>query len=464
MSLLLTDDYVALRHEAMSGRPYQLEGVEFLLSGYQRKILADDMGLGKTLQAIEAAERFTEGHRDVLIVGTKVTVGVWAREIKKWTGVDPVLYIGHPNQRYRKPLRGVRYVVTTYSLLDSLLEARDTWPLIIADECHTYVNRKTQAFRKMRSLTSHGLFELSGSPILNGVQDLWTQLYLIDNKRFGSYWQFCSKYLAVGSNGFGRTIEGVRRPEVLRDDLKPYFLRRRKTKVANDLPPKTRQAIPLQMKPLQAKLYKTILDDDMVLDSEGKLVMTQNTVSMIMRLRQLLVSPAVLGAWPNESAALEALVERVTELMTERQPFVVYTPFTSAFPYIAAALKLAGVKDVDYISGELNAKQQADIVDTFQSSMQTKRAIICSIRAATSFTLTSAAYSFFLGFDWVPKINEQAEDRLYRIGQTQPTFAYYFTHEGTVDEHVLNILSKKTTWSALAIDPDEFFRPKKVMM
>jgi SWI/SNF-related matrix-associated actin-dependent regulator 1 of chromatin subfamily A len=191
--------------------------------------------------------------------------------------------------------------------------------------------------------------------------------------------------------------------------------------------------------------------DDLYEIEDGELVWSQSKMTQILRLRQILVTPYLLGE-NDQGAALSALTYHAQVEFDAGNPIIVYTSFVQAFPHIRRALEEADA-DADAvwsISGGMTAKRLSDTIAEFQAAPTRRKALVCSIKGATSFTATEASVAFFVGFEWVPGENEQAEDRMHRIGQKNHVRCYYFIHPGTIEEHMVKILNEKVMWSSTA--------------
>ncbi len=448
--------------EAISLRDYQVEGAKWL---YQvgRGINADQAGLGKTPETLFATGGWDEPERgpQTLIVCPSVAIGVWVRELKRWLDQDALIFSGTPKQRGKlteeyldTPLElRPRYVITTYRGAEWVQYWQKRWELTVYDEAHIMRNRKSKAFEYARALRSKRIYLLTASPIVNHVMDLWPLFYLIDPGKFRSYWRFAEEHCHVFKGEFGFEVSGPKDPARSRRMFKPYILRRTKKQVLPELPPKTRKPIPLEMTDKQRKIYDELANEKLTQLENGEIVVAPNKMSELLRLRQVLVTPALIGG-PNSSAALDALKEEAEVAFSGRQPVAVYCPFASAFEFIIEVLEQAGAEEIYEFRGGMGHKNLAWTEEAFRKSKKGRRACVISLLSATSFSIEKATTGFFLGSHWNPEVNSQAEDRMHRMTTVSPVFANYFIYKGTVEEHVLDIVNKKLTWSNLILDPE----------
>ena len=448
---------------------YQEEGIRFLVER-KRAILADQPGLGKTRQVLLALAELRAN--TVLVLSPKSAIGVWVAESERWIpyAAHAIAYEGTPYERKRlwdtfqtltrETQAPMVILVTTYAMIPEVSSLRPYWDAIVCDEYQLsgLVNRKTKRFAWIKALSSRYLFFLSGTPILHGPHDLWPLLNRIDPQRFNSFWNFVRDYCIVSKTPFGLKIEG--RPKNIqqfKELIRPYLLRRKKEQVYTQLPPKIRQAIPLTMTPTQRRLYEQ-LENELVADlGDGRILATPTKLAQITRLRQVLVTPQLLGH-AEEGAALQTLPELVREEFDAGRAVAVFTPFRQAIPYIWKAISSSVPRVTPMIvHGGMSGRDIARAVSRFQR-FPGKKVLISTIKGATAYTAHAASVAFFVGFEWSLNDNEQAEDRLHRVGQTQSVHIKYLLHKGTVEDDMIEVLSGKKLWSEMILDPETVLR------
>lgn len=433
-------------------RPYQLEAVDRMRTsgGY---LNFDDMGLGKTITSLTAMLSTVE-HPDarILIVCSKNALYVWKEEIEKWYGLDSLIYSGTPKQRGIMMAnfwtKDCPFLITTYGMTKELLEYK--WHGLICDEIHVsgLLKQKNETFKRVKKLIKNVdyTYLMTGTPIRQGVIDLFAPLHLIAPEKFTNYWSFVNRYCIVTETPFGKQIErNPRDIPTFRKMLDHHMVRRIKTEVLKDLPGKQRNPISLAMSPKQEKMHKDIMETLMYVDAEeDDLILTPNKMTAILRARQLLVSPRLLGV-DDQGAALDYLAEAGESLLVAERPFVVFTPFKQAIPLIKEVIMNMGLQvNVYTISGGLTPAAFANQWQGFEKDTNKRKVLICVIKSGASFHATTAADCFFLGYEWDFNFNVQSEDRLCRIGQDNFVNCNYLLHEGdTVDEAVKNRLNEK---------------------
>lgn len=445
-------------------RSYQQEAIDHIVKQH-RVLLGDEQGLGKTVVSLTSAIKLCADKPQILVFVPKVATGTWVREAKKWFGGDAIVYTGSSKPRERdalwdkyqkeKPL----LLVVTYAMVEEILARQVGWQCIIADEYHKagLMNHKTKTFKSFKKLRSRFLILLSGTPVKRGPQNLFAPLHLVNSYKFSSYWKFVNKYCVVIKDTFGYTIEPrPKNPSEFRNTIAPYVIRRTKKKVLKDLPPLQRQPIYLELDNEQKFIYNQLVEQGMAWDSTGVRVACPNEATKIMRLRQLLVSPRLLGIQHN-GAAIDALLD----LVEDSFPVAICTPFRAGVDLIADALK-SRITQVYKIYGQMKVPA-TQIADMFQKDPSKEKAIVYTISSGMSWDAYAASNVFFVGAEWSSVDNKQAEARLHRLGQLKAVNAYYLLYPGTIDDQILERLDENTMAQNWTLNIDDMLsRLKKV--
>lgn len=423
-------------------RPFQIDGTRFLL-GQRRAILGDEMGVGKTVQALMYARQLTKDDQPkrVLVVAPKSARGEWLDQAAEWIGWTGCDY----NGTRRQLDLSADFVVTNYSLLKELVEIEPSWSVIIYDEAHKLRNaRKRKAkdgqqrgpFRAWLELeATKGLLFVTGTPVTKSPGDLFPMLHAIDPKRWSSYWAFVKRYTNTYFNGYGYVVEGSRNEDALARELERVMIRRTKADVMPELPAKTRSSVKVELTSKQRKHYRELAKQAMTEIGDVPLI-APGVLAKLTRLRQLLVTPRILGI-DEDGAALDALVEK---LDGADQPALVFTPFAEAIPYIRAALEAAGIETSE-VSGK--TRHIGEVVGAFERSSNPRRALVATAQQGTSWKAISASSTHHLGWLWNPSDNMQCEDRPHRHGQRNAVNNYYYLAEGTIDDDGMDIIAGK---------------------
>jgi len=443
----------------LSIRPYQSEGLEFLVN-HRRAALFDEPGLGKSMQALLAMDDLTPSGR-ILVVATGDAVGVWQDEALRWLGEEASVYAG--TKADPDALGRGRVVVTNYHRLSTGL-GYGGWSGVIFDESQMLRNRGTRTlFKAVRAhfdnqrtgLGKVPAFFLSGTPIVKAAGDVWPILHSLDKKRWSSYWAFVHKYAITWHDNFGWHVEGVTNTKAMWTELSSVALRRTVAEVQPNLPPKIRQRVPLTMTPRQAKAYRELARDmytaiDDVGGAVKGLLLASGALALETRLRQLLVSPRLLGI-EDDGAALVALREVAG---SHNRPLVVFTPFAEAIPYIMAAGEAVG-RPAYAIQGGMRIGGIADSVKLYGMAARAGMAplLVATVTMGKSWSVADVTHEcYMMGFDWNATTMIQAESRLHRNEQKDTVFSRYFTHEKTHDQDALDVLAGKKRLADVILD------------
>jgi superfamily II DNA or RNA helicase len=447
-------------------RPYQLEGVAWLqfLREYQLAgVLADDMGLGKTVQTLahilieKTAGRMSQ---PILVVAPTSLMNTWASEAKRFTPSLKIL-VSHGSDRDRDSTLFAKHdvVLTTYALLnrDEKLLKDQKWHSVILDEAQNIKNPKTKAAQVASTLNADNRLCLSGTPLENHLGELWSLFsflmpgFLGDDKHF--------------QREFRKPIEkeGMLEPrQFLARRIKPFMLRRTKELVASELPAKTIVTRTIALNAEQADLYETVraaMDERVraLIAEQGLARSHIEVLDALLKLRQICCDPRLLPATfalkkskPAPSAKLELLLEMLEELIAEGRSILVFSQFTSMLALIEEALN---ERKITYVKLTGQTKDRKTPVDTFQSG-KVKLFLISLKAGGTGLTLTAADTVIHYDPWWNPAVENQATDRAHRIGQDKPVFVYKLVSEGTVEERIVEMQTRKGALAAGILEGD----------
>lgn len=438
---------VQARAESLAGGlfPHQVEGVAFLLRRH-RAILADDMGLGKTRQAIVALrQRAPEG--PWLVVCPASVKHNWAREIGLVDQAAPVHVVGPeapPNPAYRG------FVVVNYDILERHREALAGLPFagFVFDEAHYLKNRTSQRSRAGVALVNARsaetpVYALSGTPLTSRPRDLFMLLNVIRHPMAKSFLSFAKRYCAAHHNGYGWVTDGASNLKELAEQLDGAMLRRTKDEVL-DLPPKLRTWVPVEvpegagvseMRAVVQDLVRSVLRQRTGRAGTDAAEIAGNASADRLRL----VARVTKARNAVAKAKVGATVDLVKGAVAQGEKVLVFSCFDAPAKTIA---KRFGEQAV-LLTGATPAKRRQELVDRFQSDESVRVLVANMVAGGAGLNLTAARQVVFNDLDWVPANHWQAEDRIHRIGQTQPTFATYLSAPGTLDEFVARLLEAK---------------------
>jgi len=432
---VLPPDLVAtLRH-------YQEIGVDwlaFLRSAGLGAVLADDMGLGKTLQTIAVIDGRT------LVVCPTSVVHNWIREISRFRpGLKVCLY--HGPKRAMDATANV--VITTYPLLrlDLELLLAEKWGMVVLDEAQAIKNPDSQSARAAFALRASFRVSLSGTPLENQLEELWSQLHFTNPGLLGGRRDFDERYARpIGEGNPGRAAE-------LRQRIKPFVLRRMKQEVAPELPPRSDMILYAELSESERQVYDAVhaaTQREVVarLDAGGSVL---GVLEALLRLRQAACHSALVpGQTAESSSKLEALIDALQQVAAEGHRALVFSQWTSFLDLAEKELKKASLGFVRLDGATID---RASVVDRFQRPDGPPVFLISLKAGGTGLNLTAADHVFFLDPWWNPAVEQQAADRAHRIGQDKPVFVYRVVARDTVEEKILVLQDKKRALADVAL-------------
>ena len=455
-------------------RPYQIEGVRWLVRHYHERLgacLADDMGLGKTLQTIAvllyAKERITDaaaapaGQMDLfggagadadflrplraLIVLPASLVYNWAAELRRFAP-SLTVQVNIGTRRLRDPRILSRYdtVITTYqtALRDREVYERMDLDYIVLDESQQIKNRQSKVFRALSTLESRHRVSLSGTPIENSLSDLWSQMQFINPGLLRGY-SFFKKTFIVPIEVHDDEL----RKQQLRELVAPYLLRRTKAEVAPDLPDLDIQLCFCEMTKPQRRVYElersaarnALLGTATGEGSSYKLLVIQ----ALTRLRQIANHPVIADEeYSGDSGKLNEVLEQWDVLRRAGHKVLVFSSMVRYLEIFRARLEAEGYPYA-WLTGSVDARQRAAEVERFQRDPRVTTFFISIKAGGTGLNLTAADYVFILDPWWNPTTEEQAIARAHRIGRSGKVIARKFLSQGTLEEKIYRLQQRK---------------------
>ncbi|MBS1150430.1 MAG: SNF2/helicase domain protein [Myxococcaceae bacterium] len=444
-------------------RNYQEAGLAWLwflhrhgLSG----VLADDMGLGKTVQALclllKTKDEF--GSAPTLVVAPTSVLANWEREIEKFTpGLTCVTWHGQDRHEKAEQLHGVDVVLTSYALIRRDVEElkKVKWRTVVLDEAQNIKNADSATAQACKAIEADTRLALTGTPLENRLTELW------------SLFDFLMPGFLGTADAFHDRFEHpimIQADMTVRDRLKkrihPFILRRLKTEVAKDLPPKTETVAWCEMEPGQAALYQEVLEESRrkVFDTIEKVGFNRSRVSILaalMKLRQVCCDPRLLKLPPGTSLPPSAKLSRfgdlVDDLVAEGHRALVFSQFTEMLEILTRTADEKGLKYM-YLDGR--TKDRMARVDTFNAPDGPPLFFISLKAGGTGLNLVAADYVIHYDPWWNPAVEDQATDRTHRIGQTRAVFSYKLITRGTVEEKILALQQRKRELAAGVLGTD----------
>lgn len=439
-------------------RPYQLQGARWMFDRSERfggALLADDMGLGKTIQTIALIERLfgseIEDSGIVLVVATASLLGNWRAEFGRFAPGRTVRILhGSGRDSERERVRAGDVVLTSYGTLarDLAWHLKRVYRAVVVDEASLMRNPDTDHAKAIAKLQGSRRIALTGTPIENGVRDLWAIFRFIQPGWLGAREDFKERYETPLASG--ETAAGVM--ERLRLKTSPFLLRRTKEQVAPELPSKLFIDEFCDLSADQQAVYKELLVEgrkrvDAIADSGNKGAARMQMLTALLRLRQTCCDLALLGnerfnqlLVPKRSAKLNRLLELIEEAVAGNHRMLIFSQFQKQLQEIEKCIGERGWSSLR-LDGQTRNRQQ--LVDRFQAP-DGPPVFLISLKAG-GYGLNLTAADTVVHFDpwWNPAAEAQATDRAHRIGQTRPVTVYRLLTRGTVEEKVVKLQAKK---------------------
>jgi superfamily II DNA or RNA helicase len=436
--------------------PYQLDGIAFAVSA-GRAVLADEMGLGKTIQGVGAAELFAREAdiKRVLVVCPTSLKSQWRNEIQRFSDRTVQIVAGPNAERGPQYASDAFFTICNYEqvLKDILHIERTEWDLIILDEGQRIKNWEAKTSRVIKGLRSRFALVLSGTPLENRLDELYSVVQFIDDRRLGPGFRFFHQHRVVDERG---KVLGFKNLAALRENLKPVLLRRTRDSVQQQLPPRTNEIIRIPPTQEQAEMSAAHLQN--VRRITGKKFLTE--MDLLMLQKELLLCRMTADStflvdkkgpgFSTKLAALDELFERLFD--EEGRKAILFSEWTTMLNLIEPLLKKRKLPFVR-LDGSVPQKQRQAIVHEFQNNPDCKL-FLTSNAGSTGLNLQSANTVINVDLPWNPAVLEQRVARAYRMGQKRPVDVYILVTEDTLEEKLLATLAAKQDLALAALDAE----------
>lgn len=482
-------------------RPYQVEGFQWLSFLYEQRlggILADDMGLGKTVQALAllahaieehraASERTTERGESVepfapfLVVAPTSVIANWAAEAERFLPEAKVVTITETTAG-KTPLveriAGAHLVLTSYTLLrmdedaytgyartlgravdefTGELSAPEGWGALLLDEAQFVKNTGTRAWSIARAMPARTKIAMTGTPIENNLMELWALLAIVADGLFPSARAFRDLYARPAESGEDPAHAAATAAR-LRRRIRPLMLRRTKELVAAELPAKNDTRVNLPLAPGHRRIYDTHLQrerqkvlgllEDM--DKNRFTIFQSLTLLRRLALDAALIDPEAYAG--VSSVKRDYLVQQLPDLLEKGHRVLVFSQFTGYLKSISARLAEEGIGHL-YLDG--STRNRAEVIEAFTSGQEP--VFLISLKAGGfGLNLTEADHVFIMDPWWNPAAEQQAVDRIHRIGQDKEVHVYRLVAEGTIEEKVMQLKESKAALFDAVVGEGEF--------
>jgi superfamily II DNA or RNA helicase len=425
-------------------RPYQLEGFRFLayLSTNQfGGLLADDMGLGKTVQTLAWLLWLRESApgQPTLVLCPKSVLGVWKNEVAKFAPDLPLADVVDSSTDWKTIAASGGLILANYTQLR--LRATElaaiSWQALILDEAQAIKNPSSQTAQLAREISATHRLALTGTPIENRLLDLWSIYAFAMPGLLGTRAAF-QRSFSDGQNRWTTTRLAAR--------IRPFFLRRTKSQVADDLPPRIEEDLFCELDGTQSTLYQAELKKarQHLLKIKSSKQFDQSRfhlLTSLLRLRQISCHPTLAGhPTTTAPAKVQALLDQLETLLAEKNKALVFSQWTEMLALLEPLLLEQGWK-VFLLTGQTEDRQA--LVAEFQEYSGPAIFLISLKAGGSGLNLTAASYVYLFDPWWNPAVEAQAIDRTHRIGQTSTVFAYRLLAKNTVEEKIRALQTRK---------------------
>lgn len=444
-------------------RNYQKQGFKWMktLSDYSfGGILADDMGLGKTLQAITLLKSIDASKQSLVVAPTSLIYN-WEDEIKKFAPDLKVCVIsGNKSTREKiiETITDYQVIVTSYGLLKRDIEEYGDFQFeyCFIDEAQHIKNPNSQNAKSVKLINAATRFALTGTPIENSLTELWSIFdfimpgYLYSHNKFVNYFE-----KPIIKEQDSHAIDNLTK------HINPFLLRRLKTDVLKELPPKIETKMTTELHEEQKKLYLAYLEkakSDVTneIATKGYSKSSITILAVLTRLRQICCHPALfVENYKENSAKLELLEEIVVDAIESGHRILIFSQFTAMLELINKMLSQNKITHF-YLDGSTPAEDRRDMVNSFNKGEN--NVFLISLKAGgTGLNLTGADMVIHYDPWWNPAAEDQATDRAYRIGQDKPVQVIKLITSGTIEEKIFKLQQKKKSLIDSVIKPGETF-------
>ncbi|WP_314690621.1 SNF2-related protein [uncultured Rothia sp.] len=482
-------------------RPYQVEGFQWLSFLYEQRlggILADDMGLGKTVQALALLAHAIEEHRAAseraaergesiepfapfLVVAPTSVIANWAAEATRFLPDAKVVTITETTAgktSLSERIAGAHLVLTSYTLLrmdedaytgyartlgctvddfTGELSAPEGWGALLLDEAQFVKNTGTRAWSIARAMPARTKIAMTGTPIENNLMELWALLAIVADGLFPSARAFRDLYARPAESGEDPAHAAATAAR-LRRRIRPLMLRRTKELVAAELPAKNDTRVNLPLAPGHRRIYDTHLQrerqkvlgllEDM--DKNRFTIFQSLTLLRRLALDAALIDPEAYAG--VSSVKRDYLVQQLPDLLEKGHRVLVFSQFTSYLKSISARLAEEGIGHL-YLDG--STRNRAEVIEAFTSGQEP--VFLISLKAGGfGLNLTEADHVFIMDPWWNPAAEQQAVDRIHRIGQDKEVHVYRLVAEGTIEEKVMQLKESKAALFDAVVGEGEF--------
>ncbi|KAM3144240.1 hypothetical protein pb186bvf_003702 [Paramecium bursaria] len=467
-------------------RDYQLHSLNWLIRAFhddRNVILADEMGLGKTIQTIAFLNHLyiIEGYRGpFLVIAPLSTLEHWKRTVEDWTNLNGLLYYDQEGSSGRQICRNFEWYYTDISKQGLMLQANEIYKyqvlitsyevflldfqnilinvpfqFIVIDEAHKLKNQNARILQALKKMPCKRNLLLTGTPIQNNTEELFSLLNFIEPHHFPNQKQFLKEY------GSLETSEQVDKLNIL---LRPYILRRQKEDVEQDIPPLQETIIDIEMTTIQKTIYKALYEKNKSMLEQGFSQFAANATqlnNLEIQLRKCCNHPFLIHEMQNEisknckdfseyivkliesSGKMILLDKLLNKFRGEGKKMLIFSQFTMMLSILEEYLKYKSVK-YEKIDGQIKARERQNAIDRFNDPTKLREVFLLSTKAGgQGINLTAAEIVVIYDSDWNPQNDVQATARAHRIGQSKEVTVYRLVTKDTYESEMFERAIKK---------------------
>jgi SWI/SNF-related matrix-associated actin-dependent regulator 1 of chromatin subfamily A len=426
--------------------PYQERGIKKIERFGGRCLLADEMGLGKSAQVLWWAKRFLPRGPIVIVCPASIKWN-WEREVKKHVKMRTRILEGTRPPAHFAPRKDTIYILN-FDILGSWMDHLEALEpqLVIADECHYVKNQKAKRTKYLRRLAREAphFVAISGTPMTNRPAELWPVLNMIDPEQWPSFFPFGNRYCKPEHTPWGIKYNGAERLDELHKLLRETcMIRRKKSQVLKDLPPKTVDLVPIQLKAADKKTYHTIEHEFIkwlraTQPNRANKARKNERQSKFGYLKRMIgrLKMAPVKEWID--SFLEESDGKLIAFGWHRKVMEQYHEMYQ--------------RQSVMVNGSVKGRERQRRIDQFTLKKRTRIFFGNIAAAGVGWNGTVASTVIFAEFGWTPGEHSQAIDRAHRIGQKMPVNAHFLYVPGTIEEHLVKTINKKQGYLDEALD------------
>ena len=447
---------------------YQNEGIEWLIN-HPNSLLLDAPGLGKSIQVIYTAEelRTQKGIKHCLIIcGINTLKNNWKKEIQKHSDLSCIIIGEKVNSKGKvtyasvkeraeqlyKPIDEFFVIINIESLrdntvIDAIKNSKNDFDMLVLDECHKAKSPTSEQGKNLLKLSKVGKYHygLTGTVLVNSPLDAYVPLKFIGEEK-STYTNF-KQYYCVYQNMFGhQQIMGYKNINVLKDELANCSLRR--TKDLLDLPPKVIVPEYIDLSENHNKFYED-LQRGVTEEADKINIRTTSLLGLVTRLREAATCPTMISTKDFGNAKIDRACDLVEEICSNNEKLVIFSTFKEPLYILYGLLEKYNPL---LCTGDQPEEEINNSIDNFQNKDDNKVMLCTTSKMGTGITLTAASYEIFLDSNWTRALEEQCEDRCWRIGSKKSVIIYKLIARNTIDEKIKNIIERKRGISEYIID------------